>query len=164
VCEFEKAGRPHRASLNGAVRPVRQDLVMLIATNARGHTVKGPSKPAMGIMLANLGRDNEHMVIERQDDELAGDWYIQVLLRENNNYQLEYRDGIAVEHYQTQTISQKKVLRALLGWAADTSDWREDFMWNNISSVRAARRWGPGRTNCLMPAISWPRDHVAGSW
>ncbi|MEV7346112.1 hypothetical protein [Streptomyces sp. NPDC093544] len=133
--ELEKAGRPHRSPLNGAVRPVRQDLVMLIATNARGHTVKRPSKPAMGIMLANLGRDNEHMVIERQDDELAGDWYIQVLLRENNTYQLEYRDGAAAEHYQTQTVSQEKVLRALLGWAADTSDWREDFMWNNISSM-----------------------------
>ncbi|ANS66678.1 hypothetical protein SLINC_4454 [Streptomyces lincolnensis] len=86
-------------------------------------------------MLANLGRDNEHMVLERQDEDLPGDWYIQVLLRENNTYQLEYRDGVPAEHYQTQTISQEKVLRALLGWAADTSGWREDFMWNNISSM-----------------------------
>ncbi|MEW2403423.1 hypothetical protein [Streptomyces sp. NPDC046862] len=108
---------------------------MLIATNARGHTVKRPSKPAIGTMLANLRRDNEHMVLERQDEDLAGDWYIQVLLRENNTYQLEYRDGVAAEHYQTQTVSQEKVLRALLGWAAGTSDWREDFMWNNISSM-----------------------------
>lgn len=108
---------------------------MLIATNARGHTVKRPSKPAMGVMLANLGRDNEHMVVERQGDGLAGDWYIQVLFRENNTYQLEYRDGFAAEHYQTQTVSQEKVLRALLGWAAGTSDWREDFMWNNIGSM-----------------------------
>ncbi|WP_320780724.1 hypothetical protein [Streptomyces sp. CRN 30] len=86
-------------------------------------------------MLANLSRDNEHMVVERQDEDLAGDWYIQVLLRQNNTYQLEYRDGVAAEHYQTQTISQEKVLRALLGWAAGTSEWRKEFMWNNISST-----------------------------
>ncbi|WP_225877168.1 hypothetical protein [Streptomyces resistomycificus] len=108
---------------------------MLTATNARGHVVKRPSKPAIGTMLANLGRDNQHMIVERLDEECAGDWYIQVLLRDNNTYQLEYRDGAPAEHYQTQTVSQDKVLRALLGWAADKPDWREDFMWNNVSSL-----------------------------
>ncbi|MEU6392540.1 hypothetical protein [Streptomyces sp. NPDC046939] len=75
------------------------------------------------------------MVIERQDEDLTGDWYIQVLLRENNTYLLEYRDGIASEHYQTQTVSQEKVLRALLGWMAGKAEWREEFMWNNIGSM-----------------------------
>jgi hypothetical protein len=110
---------------------------MLIATSARGHTVKHPSKPAIGTMLANLGRDNEHMVVERQDEGLTGDWYIQVLFRENNTYQLEYRDGVAAEHYQTQTVSQEKVLRAVLGWMAGTAAWQEEFMWNNIGSMFA---------------------------
>jgi len=110
---------------------------MLIATSARGHTVKHPSKPAIGTMLANLGRDNEHMVVERQDEGLTGDWYIQVLFRENNTYQLEYRDGVAAEHYQTQTVSQEKVLRAVLGWMAGTAGWQEEFMWNNIGSMFA---------------------------
>jgi len=27
-----------------------------------------------------------------------------------------------------------KVLTALLGWAAGGTDWRSDFMWNNIGS------------------------------
>jgi hypothetical protein len=131
---YEFGSRAHLLG-NATVRYIGQDPVMLIATNARGRTVKHPSKPAIGTMLGNLGRDNEHMVVERQDEGLAGDWYIQVLLRENNTYQLEYRDGVPAEHYQTQTISQEKVLRALLGWTAGTSDWREDFMWNNISSM-----------------------------
>jgi hypothetical protein len=112
-----------------------QDPSMLIATDARGHRMRRPSKPAIGRMLANLGRGNEHMVVERQDADVVGDWYIQVLLRENNTYQLEYRDGVATKHYQTQTVSQEKVLRALLGWATGTSEWREDFMWNDISSM-----------------------------
>ncbi|MGK4586004.1 hypothetical protein [Kitasatospora sp. HPMI-4] len=34
------------------------------------------------------------MVLERVDEELPGSWYIQVRLRENNTFQLEYRDGV----------------------------------------------------------------------
>jgi hypothetical protein len=106
---------------------------MLIATNERGHVVKRPSKPAIGRMLANLQRGNAHLVLERVDEKLPGNWYIQVLLRENNTFQLEYRDGVAELHYQTRTVSQEKVLGALLGWAGATQDWRDSFMWNNIS-------------------------------
>ncbi|MEU9865445.1 hypothetical protein AB0D99_31715 [Streptomyces sp. NPDC047971] len=105
---------------------------MLIATNERGHVVKRATKPAIGTMLANLRQGNAHMVVERVDRERPGDWYIQVLLRENNTYQLEYRDGLAEQHFQTMTVSQEKVLTALLGWAAAKPGWRDAFMWNNI--------------------------------
>ncbi|MEH0420503.1 hypothetical protein [Streptomyces sp. B21-083] len=78
---------------------------MLIATNAQGHVVKRASKPAIGAMLANLRRGNEHTVLERQNEDREGTWYIQVLLCDNNTYQLEYRDGAAAEHHQTRTMS-----------------------------------------------------------
>ncbi|MER6128441.1 hypothetical protein ABT173_38935 [Streptomyces sp. NPDC001795] len=110
---------------------------MLIATNGRGHAVKRPSKPAIGTMLANLRRGNEYLILERQDEEREGDRYIQVWFRDNNTYQLEYRDGVPAEHYQTQTVSQDKVLQALLGWVADKPAWREGFMWNNIGHMFA---------------------------
>ncbi|MFI9170859.1 hypothetical protein [Streptomyces lincolnensis] len=86
-------------------------------------------------MLAGLGRGNEHLVLERQDEDREGDWYIQVLLRDNNTYQLEYRDGVAAEHYQTQTVSQEKVQQALLDWAAERLGGLEGFMWNNIGHM-----------------------------
>jgi hypothetical protein len=108
---------------------------MLIATNANGLVVKRPSKPAIGTMLANLQRGIEHMVLERQEEDLEGDWYIQVLFRANNTYQLEYRDGVPAEHYQTQTVSQEKVREALIGWATGKPDWRKGFMWNNIGDM-----------------------------
>ncbi|MCD9880696.1 hypothetical protein [Streptomyces guryensis] len=104
---------------------------MLIATNSRGHVLKRPSKPAIGTMLANLHR-GDHMILERQDENREGDWYVQAWFRDNNTYQLEYRDGVPAEHYQTQTVSQEKVLQALLGWVADQPAWREGFMWTSI--------------------------------
>ncbi|MFI8393059.1 hypothetical protein [Streptomyces sp. NPDC085540] len=105
---------------------------MLIVTNERGHVVKRATKPAIGTMLAQLQRGDAHMVVERIDEERAGSWYIQVLLRENNTYQLEYRDGVPEQHFQTLTVSQGKVLAALLGWAAAKPGWKDGFMWNNI--------------------------------
>ncbi|MER5912684.1 hypothetical protein ABT124_19865, partial [Streptomyces sp. NPDC001982] len=53
---------------------------------------------------------------------------------DDNTYQLEFRDGVAAEHYQTRTISQEKVLTAMLGWAVGKADWKDGFMWNSIGS------------------------------
>ncbi|MER7307611.1 hypothetical protein [Streptomyces griseoluteus] len=111
---------------------------MLIATTGRGYQVKRPSKPAIGTMLANLQRNNPHLTLERRDEGREGDWYIQVWFRDNNTYQLEYRDGVPAEHFQTLTVSQDKVLQALLSWAAGKSDWSEGFMWNNIGHMFAS--------------------------
>ncbi|MFF7470760.1 hypothetical protein [Streptomyces sp. NPDC008092] len=110
---------------------------MLIATNVRGHAVKRPSKPTMGTMLANLGQ-GDHLILERRDEDREGDWYIQVLFRDNNTYQLEYRDGVPAEHYQTLTASQEKARQALLGWADDKPNWQDGFMWNNIGAMFGA--------------------------
>lgn len=107
---------------------------MLIATNAAGRVTKTPSKPAIGRMLANLHRRNAHLILENVEEDIEGSWDIQVLLRDDNTYQLEFRDGVAAEHYQTRTISQEEILTALLGWAAGRTDWRSDFMWNSIGS------------------------------
>ncbi|MGW6404970.1 hypothetical protein [Streptomyces sp. NPDC055134] len=107
---------------------------MLIATDEAGRVVKKPSKPAIGRMLANLQRGNAHLALERLEEDMEGSWYVQVLLRDDNTYQLEFRDGVAAEHYQTRTISQEKVLTAMLGWVAGKAEWQGGFMWNNMGS------------------------------
>jgi hypothetical protein len=104
---------------------------MLIATDSRGHVVKGPSEQAIGTMLGDMAR-GDHLILERQDESQEGDWYVQVLFRDDDTYQLEYRDGVPAEHYQTQSVSQDEVLQALLGWVADKAAWREGFRWTNI--------------------------------
>lgn len=85
-------------------------------------------------MVANLGRGNAFVIVERVDEDVAGDWYAQVWLRDDNTYQLEFRDGTAAEHYQTRTVSQDKVITALHGWAKRRPDWKNAFMWNNVGA------------------------------
>ncbi|MEE1755281.1 hypothetical protein [Streptomyces sp. SP18CS02] len=111
---------------------------MLIATDEAGRVVKKPSKPAIGRMLANLRRGDAHLVLERVEEDTERGRYVQVLLRDDNTYQLEFRDGVAARRCQTRTISQEKVLTALLGWAVGKEDWKDGFMWNDISSTSGA--------------------------
>jgi hypothetical protein len=85
-------------------------------------------------MVANLGRGNAFVIVEQVDDEAAGDWYVQVWLRDDNTYQLEFRDGTVSEDYQTRTISQEKVIAAVSGWAKGHPDWEGALMWNNIGA------------------------------
>ncbi|MGW3718413.1 hypothetical protein ACWD8L_14965 [Streptomyces sp. NPDC005133] len=85
---------------------------------------------AGGVEEGSLGFGE--IAVQQLDEEADGSWYAQVLLRDDNTYQLEYRDGVAAEHYQTRTVSQEKVLAAMLGWAAGRRDWRVALMWNNI--------------------------------
>ncbi len=96
--------------------------------------MRNPGPTAVSRMVANLGRGNAFVIVERVDEEAAGDWYVQVRLRDDNTYQLEFRDGAAAEHYQTRTISQEKVIAALRGWAKRRPDWKDAFMWNNIGA------------------------------
>ncbi|MFE5618291.1 hypothetical protein [Streptomyces sp. NPDC056524] len=107
---------------------------MLQARDEHGRQVRNPGPTALSRMVANLGRGNAFVIVERVDDEAAGDWYVRVWLRDDNTYQLEFRDGTAAEHYQTRTISQEKVIVALSGWAKRRPDWKDAFMWNNISA------------------------------
>ncbi|MFC8430696.1 hypothetical protein [Streptomyces sp. NPDC057253] len=107
---------------------------MLIATDSRGHALKHPSMPAIGTMLADL-EPGDHMLVERQDENRKGDWYIQVWFRDETTYQLEFRNGVPAEHYQTLTTSQEKVGQTLVDWAADKPDWQSGFTWDNIGAM-----------------------------
>ncbi|MBT2408890.1 hypothetical protein J7I97_30280 [Streptomyces sp. ISL-87] len=94
---------------------------------------KRPTKPKISAAIASLQR-GDVLIVERVDDEESGDCYVQVLMREDNTFQLEYRDGTPAEHYQTRTVSRERVVDAVLGWVKGEPDWKVPFMWNNIAS------------------------------
>ncbi|MDX6760993.1 hypothetical protein SIN09_16540, partial [Streptomyces sp. F8] len=53
--------------------------------------------------------------------------------------------GMAEQHFQTMTVSQEKVLTALLGWAAAKPGWQDAFMWNNIGEQFSSSDHGTNR-------------------
>jgi hypothetical protein len=65
------------------------------------------------------------------------DNYVQVWLRQDGIYQLEYRDGTPAEHYRTLTVSADKVHTAFNAWRTDDREWRTSFTWTCIGSMFA---------------------------
>lgn len=106
---------------------------MLVLMSGSVVLSKRPTKPMVSARVGNLRRDGA-LVLERVEQE-PGDWYIQVWLRENNTFQLEYRDGVPSEHYQTRTISREKVAEAMTGWMKRDPNWKNAFDWINIGSM-----------------------------
>ncbi|MFC8723502.1 hypothetical protein [Kitasatospora sp. NPDC057198] len=117
---------------------------MLHVMTERGLSVRDPGPTALSCLVANMQRGESHLVVERfGPDEPAGNWYVQVRLRENGVYELEYRDGVASEHYRTLTVSPARVVDALVGWAGGRTAWRSAFDWSNIGHWFAEDPAGP---------------------
>lgn len=62
-----------------------------------------PSKPKMSASVAGLQQGDvlvvEHIEHIEHVEEETGDRYVRVLMREDNTFPLEYRDGAPAEHY-----------------------------------------------------------------
>ncbi|MFC1408861.1 hypothetical protein ACEZCY_06130 [Streptacidiphilus sp. N1-12] len=85
-----------------------------------------PRADALEPAVLNIRRDGS-LVLECANEP---DCYIQVWLRPDGTYQLEYRDRSPAEHYLTRTLSAEKVVAALKGWTAGEIGWRDNFQWN----------------------------------
>ncbi|MFI0739227.1 hypothetical protein ACH4PU_14215 [Streptomyces sp. NPDC021100] len=106
---------------------------MLVMSDGARVVARRPTEPRIGAAIADLQR-GDVVIVERVDDGESGDWYVQVLMREDNTFQLEYREGVPAEHYQTRTVSREKTVAAVLGWVKGEPGWKAAFMWNNVAS------------------------------
>ena len=95
-----------------------------------GRVEQDPDAPAVEAMLAGL-RSRKHLILQRLTDRFEGDEYIQVLLREDETYEVEHHSG-TLERCQARTASQVKVREVLLDWAADRSGWQTALQWTDI--------------------------------
>ncbi|MGW6389644.1 hypothetical protein ACWFR1_03870 [Streptomyces sp. NPDC055103] len=95
-----------------------------------GRIEHDPDPPAVEAMLAGL-RSRKHLILQRLTDGFEGDEYIQVLLREDETYEVEHRSGTS-EGSQARTASQAKVRGALFDWAADRSGWQTTLQRTDI--------------------------------
>lgn len=112
---------------------MRDDSGMLVMSDGARVVARRPTKPKISAAIANLQR-GDALIVERAVEDESGDWYVQVLMREDNTFQLEYRDGTPNEHFQTRTLSREKVVAAVLGWVKEEPGWKDHFMWNNIAA------------------------------
>ncbi|MFJ2056914.1 hypothetical protein ACIOMM_13310 [Streptomyces sp. NPDC087908] len=113
--------RHHREGLG----PI--DLVVL---DARGQPVRDPSASTLESVLAGLQR-REHMLLQRLTGHDEGDSYLQVLLDEDDTYEVVHGAGTAAEREETRSASQAAVLDAVLRWAAEQPTWRTALEWPN---------------------------------
>ncbi|MFI1973663.1 hypothetical protein [Streptomyces wedmorensis] len=91
--------------------------VRLVALAPGGRLVCDPDAPTIDAMLAEL-RHREHMLLQRLTDH-EDNWYIQVLLDEDDSYEVVHQAGTAAEREGTRPASQAAVRDAVLRWAAD---------------------------------------------
>ncbi|MGW8764062.1 hypothetical protein ACWGN5_16315 [Streptomyces sp. NPDC055815] len=100
----------------------------LVALAPDGRLVRSPDGPTIEAMLAGL-RHREHMLLQRMTDQDEGDWYIQVLLDEDDTYEVVHLAGTAAEREGTRSASQAAVRDAVLRWAAEQPSWRTALEW-----------------------------------
>ncbi|MER7824528.1 hypothetical protein ABTX85_18410 [Streptomyces sp. NPDC096097] len=84
----------------------------------RGRLARDPDVSTIESMLAGL-RHREHLLLQRLTDHDEGDRYIQVLLDEDDTYEVEHQAGTAAERDRTRLPSLAAVRDAVLRWAAD---------------------------------------------
>ncbi|MEU2072618.1 hypothetical protein [Streptomyces sp. NPDC013489] len=95
----------------------------LVALATSGRLVRDADAPTIEAMLAEL-RHREHLLLQRLTDHDEGDWYLQVLLDEDDTYEVVHQAGTAAERHRTRSESQAEVRDAVLRWAADQPHWR----------------------------------------
>ena len=103
---------------------------MLVLKTGLGRVYEDPKKVDVSASIRGLRR-GDSTVLDRVGEE-SGEWYIQVWLRPDGPFQLEYRAGTAAEHYQTRTASIERVVDAFFRWIDRDPAWTAAFEWTNI--------------------------------
>ena len=103
----------------------------VVMRTSGGLVQRNPTGNRISALLAALSR-NDSIILERVGSSNSN--YIQVWLRPDGVFQLEYRAGQPSEHYQTRTDSRCRVVSALSGWIDEESAWRDDFEWLSIGN------------------------------
>ena len=101
----------------------------VVMRTSGGLVQRNPTEKRIRALLGVIARDG-YVTLERVGS--SSSHYIQVWLRSNGVFHLEYRTGEPSSHYQTRTESRDKVVSALSGWSRGEDDWRNDFEWLSI--------------------------------
>lgn len=101
----------------------------VVMRTSGGMVQRNPTENRIRALIGALSQD-EYVILEQVGR--SNSHYIQVWLRSNGVFQLEYRAGQPSEHYQSRTDSRDKIVSALSGWSREESALRDDFEWLSI--------------------------------
>ncbi|MFD8643689.1 hypothetical protein ACFV14_25730 [Streptomyces zaomyceticus] len=117
---------------------------------ADGRITTDPDPRAIEAMLARL-KSRQYLLFERLTDHFPSDAYIQVVLREDETYEVEHRVGTS-NRCHARTASRAKVREVLLDWAADRKGWQTALPWTDTDlPAQAPAGEVPGRAGPSTP-------------
>lgn len=116
-----------------AVRDAAPHELLAVSVRAEdGSTVDWPSVPGLYRLLDRIGGQGDtFLVVERiPDDE---QYFVQTLRDgEGEPYVVEYRDGSAKKHFQTEIVATADVLAVFAGWARGEEGWQGEHKWRRL--------------------------------
>lgn len=104
----------------------------VVMRTSGGLVQRNPTENRIRALIGAL-TPNQHVILEQFGE--SSKYYIQVRLKDDGFFQLEYRAGCPAEHYQALTKSQEKVALALFGWSRGEAGWRNDLEWLPIGHL-----------------------------
>jgi hypothetical protein len=121
------------ALCNGAGPPAGQTaLPILIHDGARSvHERVEPLEAHLAALLRSLLTQSEDafLILERPDDP---DHFAQVVVAEQSDFQVEYRDGGPEHHYAATTDDADVAAHVLAGWVDRIDGWDRQLQWERL--------------------------------
>jgi hypothetical protein len=82
-----------------------------------GYQIDDPSPEAIGVLIGELNHvDNTFVTVRAAGDDPA--WYASVSFREDDLYEIEYRDALREEHRHSRRCDPSTVCHELNRWIA----------------------------------------------
>ena len=95
-----------------------------------------PPEHVLRELLAALGPENRFVIVERMDLRPPGQNYMQVYANDDGSYQVEFRDGGAERHYESQVPKADKMIEVIADYALERSGWRDSLKWTRCALDR----------------------------
>jgi hypothetical protein len=87
-------------------------------------------------LLRALDPENPFVIVERMDLRPPGQNYMQVYFKGDGSYQVEFRDGGAERHYESQVAKPDKMTDVIADYALDRPGWRDSLKWTRCALDR----------------------------
>jgi len=110
----------------------RSPLPIVIHDGARGvYQRVEPLEEHLAVLLRSLSTRSEDafLILERPDEP---DYYAQVALTGEGDFQVEYRDGGPDQHYAAITDDAEVAAHVLAGWVDRVDGWDRQLQWERL--------------------------------